>query len=665
MIEQKSAPKKQKVGSLFFHLFNRLSLWLYSILINSIIGRALTSYDVLEQRWKTLCACVFGAPDGKPRRRLHIIRLKCAYLIERSYILRAADHLVRFFIQLPVNVYGTFFFMYGAVGVAVYFVADRLSDLYRGDLGWGIAGGVIAISALPLLCSGKSLYRAAFGSRIVGNILRTYLGLEQRGQAKEKERGSTFMVYVAVLLGAGCGLLTFFVHPTTVPMLVLLAACAITVLYIPESGILLMAATLGLWWITGYAVLCAVAIAAVTLISYLAKLLLGKRVLHVQLLDFVLLLVVGVFALNGLLTAGDTMSTMYGVGYALLIAMYFPAVNLMRSREWLERCYRLLAISGAVLAVVSVLPMAQIFYILDITLKRVDLSMFAQLYERYQAYFGQGTMVGGMLLMLLPLMLSRFIDRRTITGFFWKVACLLAACLSLFFSMQIGVWAGFAVAFAVFFLTYSYRSLSATMLVAFPVTCAAVWNREINQFLGIRNLAVVQSAANVLSVYVNNTYYRREIAYGVLRMSKQHVLGVGFGDHAVYGTLSYYTPVEMQHVTDIGNTYLQLLAECGYLGLIMLFAAMLIMVVSVLTYMRWGGHRITKARVAAGFAGVMGVMSMGLFSNLMNNASLFGLFWLIIGLTVASLRTQYELHARAVQTHTGNVERSDIAFRTR
>jgi hypothetical protein len=50
---------------------------------------------------------------------------------------------------------------------------------------------------------------------------------------------------------------------------------------------------------------------------------------------------------------------------------------------------------------------------------------------------------------------------------------------------------------------------------------------------------------------------------------------------------------------------------------------------------------------------------------LMNNASLFGLFWLVIGLTIASLRTQYSVHARAVQTHVGNAECSDIAFRTR
>ena len=105
MIEQKSVPKKQKVGSLFFHLFNRLSLWIYTLLINSIVGRLLTSYDWLEQGWKEICTLIFGAPDGKLRWRLHKIRLACAHHLENSRLLLAADRLVKFFIHCPINLH--------------------------------------------------------------------------------------------------------------------------------------------------------------------------------------------------------------------------------------------------------------------------------------------------------------------------------------------------------------------------------------------------------------------------------------------------------------------------------------------------------------------------------------------------------------------------------
>ncbi len=669
MIEQKSVSKKEKVGSLFFHLFNRLSLWFYTLLTNSMIARLLTSYDILEQRWSDICTYVFGAPDGKLRQRLHRMRLKCAFWIEHSLISHIPDRFIKIFINCPLNVYGIFFFMYGAVGAAVYFVATRLSVDYGGNLGWGIAGIIIAFASLPLLCTGKTLYRAAFGSRIVGKMLRSYLGLERlhkgKDKNKEKERAGTLMVYSALILGVGAGALTFFVHPATIPILALLAVLAIIVLYIPESGVLLAAGTIGFWWVTGYPVLCAIAITSITLISYLFKLIRGKRVLHVRLIDFVILLLMAVFALHGVLANSGFLSTIYGVGYALLIAMYFPTTNLIRSPEWLRRCYKLLAVSGVAISVASVLPLEQIQSFMDITLQRVDLSMFSQLYAHYNAYFGQSTVVGGLLMLLLPMMLSGLTYKNTITGYFWKVFWVIVAGVAILATMQLGVWMGIFAAFLIFIFTYSYRSLSATMLMTFPIGCAVVWHRELDKLFGIRNLDIVQMSMDMIVSYADNMESRRAVARSILNMSADNLLGVGFGDHAVNRVFPLYAERGMESATDIENTFLQLIAECGYLGLAVLLTVIVLFMLCALTYLHWGGNKITKARVSAGLAGLTGVVVMGIFCNLMNNASLFSLIWLVLGLSVASLRTQYEVHARAVQTHQGNGESTDIAYRTK
>jgi hypothetical protein len=509
------------------------------------------------------------------------------------------------------------------------------------------------------------LCRAAFGSRIVGTLLRSYLGFEPPLFVKDrKERSNTLMIYFALVLALASGMLTFFFHPLTVPIVMLITILAIMVLYVPETGVLLAVGTIGFWWTTGYPVLCAFAIAFVTLVSYVNKLIRGKRVMHVGLVDFTILLLATVFAFHGMLVKGGALSTVYGIGYATLIIMYFPTVNLMRSREWLNRCYKLLAFSGSLLAVISVLPFPQIMKLLDMTIVRVDFSMMETLFSRYDAYFGQSTMVGGMLILMLPLMLSRLMSRKTFTALFWNVLWVLAACLSVIIAVHLGMWAGFAVSCMVFFFVYSYRSCSVAILAAFPVTCCAVWHKEINGLIGLRDARLVQSALDMAVTYANGAAFRQSMASSVLRMSCDHILGVGFGDLAVHKVLAYYAAPGMEHVTDIQNTYLQLLAECGYLGLLMLLGALLMFVIFVLTYMRWGGDRGTKMRVASGFAGVVGVLVMGLFCNLMNNASLFGLIWLVIGMTVASLRTQYETPARAVQTHAGGTERTDISFRT-
>ena len=214
MIEQNSSPKKERVGSLFYHLFDRFSVWLYTILCNCLPARLLTSYETLELRWSRLYTYVIGTPDRKLRRRLHEIRLTVARLMETSKLLVIPDGIARFFLHCPLNVFGIFFLIHGALGAAVYFVSNRMDVTYAGNIGWGIAGLAIAVCSLPLLCSSKPLYRAVFGSRIISKILRSYLGLEPSKKGHEKkERGNTLWVYGALLLGVVAGATTYFVHP--------------------------------------------------------------------------------------------------------------------------------------------------------------------------------------------------------------------------------------------------------------------------------------------------------------------------------------------------------------------------------------------------------------------------------------------------------------------
>jgi hypothetical protein len=345
--------------------------------------------------------------------------------------------------------------------------------------------------------------------------------------------------------------------------------------------------------------------------------------------------------------------------------MYFPTVNLIRSREWLNRCYGLLALSGAFLSVLSLLELVDIIGFLKLLLMRVDLSMMDLLFERYTIYFGQGSVIGGMLLMLIPLMLADLSAKRTVTGFVWKALFLLAGCISVFITMNAGVWVGLGVALLLFFFMYSYKSLSAAMLLAFPAACGAVWFSELDRLLNIRNMQIVQAMLDVLYGYADSMHDRGAIWDAVLRMVKDHMLGTGLGEHAVHAVFPQYAPSGMESVTDMQNAYVQLLAECGWIALIMLFAVLLMFALCALTYLHWGGHKATKARVAAGFAGIAGVLCMGVACNFWNSASVFALLWLVISLTVASIRTQYDTQDRAVTTHIATQERADIAFRSK
>lgn len=660
MIEQNSTPKKERVGSLFFHLFHRFSLWLYTVLCNCLPARVLTSYEALELRWTRIWTRVLGAPDGSLRKKMHTMRLGAARVLERSKLLIVLDKIVKFLIHCPLNVYGTFFLIHGALAAAIYFVSGRE---YAGDIGWGMTGLVIVVGSLPLLCSSKPLYHAAFGSRIVGKILRGYLGLEPINKTQEKKtRVGIELVYAALVLGIASGAMTYLWHPAIVPLAILLAVLAIAVLYIPEAGVLLALATFPFWWVTGQAAVCAVGISGITLFSFIIKLVRGRRVLHVHLIDFVILALCGVFVTHGIFTQGGMASLIYGFGYTLLIAMYFPVISLMRSEEWLNRCYKLLATSGIVLSVLSVLPFGHIFEFLDMLIKRVDLSMMAQVFARYDTYFGETAFIGGMLLMLLPVMLTEFIGKRSITGYFGNFVWVVIGCISVFATMHLGAWIGLGVALVLFFFMYSHKTLSIGMLLAFPTACAVAWSSELNRALNLHSLEIVQAILDVIVTHCDLAAHRQLIAKSVLRMSWDHALGVGLGDHAVQAVFPQYAAPGMETLTDMQNAYLQLLAECGYLAVLMFCAALILFCICVLTYLRRGSHPATKARMIAGFSGLAGVLVLGFFCNFLGSASIFSLFWLIIALSCASMRTQYDMRSRTLQTHSGTRECADIAF---
>lgn len=665
MVEQNSTPKKRAVGSLFFHLFNRFSLGIYTLLCSCFAGRVLTSYEVLEKRWSRICELVFGPASGKFRRNLHNLRVAVAGHMERSKLMLLLSNTVRFLIYCPLNIFGVFFFVYGALGAAVYFIGDRLSVNYAGDIGWGIAGIVIVISSLPLLCSNKPLYFAAFGSRTLGKILRNYLGLERRGTPEKRERGNTILFYLALLLGAGFGTLTFFYHPATVPLCVGLLAISLVVLYIPEAGVLLALASVPFWWCTGHPAICAIAISGITLVGFAGKLIRGRRVMHLRLIDFCVLVLGLVIAVNGAMVSAGMLSALYIVGYLVMMAMYFPVVNLMHSPEWMDRCYRLLVVSGAVLSVMNLLSFVNLQGMIDNLPAGSDLSMFSVLLERYNTYFSNPVAIGGMLILLIPIMLSGTIGKKSMSSVFWRSLWVLAGCASLVLFMQFGAWMGLVVAVVVFFFVYSYKTLSVSILLAFPLSCGAVWAIDVDRMLGVHRMEPVLAVQNVVVTFCDGAGQRLRVMQSVREMVKDNVLGIGWGSEALAASFPQYAQPGTQSLTEVPNTFLQLLAGSGWGALLMLVAVLIAFLLCSMTYLRWSAYNVSKARVAAGLAGVIGLLLMGTTCNVWGSGSVFMLFWLVIALSVASIRTQYESVARAVRTHGMTAEQADVSWRNK
>jgi hypothetical protein len=291
--------------------------------------------------------------------------------------------------------------------------------------------------------------------------------------------------------------------------------------------------------------------------------------------------------------------------------------------------------------------------------------MFDVLLACYSSYFGDHVKVSGILLLLIPIMISGMIRKRAMSSVFWRAIWVAAGCASVVLFMQFGAWAGLFVAILVFLFAYSYKALSASFLLAFPAACGAVWAIDVDRILGVRSMKPVQQIQNVVVTFCDGAGQRARMAQCVREMIKAHPVGIGWGEQAFSTVFGQFAQPGMEGVQDTGSTYLQLLASGGWGSVILMMAVLLMFLLCVLTYLRWATYTPAKARVAAGFAGILGVLTLGLTCDFWSRGSVFMSFWLVLALTVACVRTQYGEHFRAVQTHGATDSRADVSWRNK
>ena len=330
--------------------------------------------------------------------------------------------------------------------------------------------------------------------------------------------------------------------------------------------------------------------------------------------------------------------------------------------SWTGSCHETKPVSGAVLSVINLLSLIDLLGIADDLLAGADLSMFSLLLERYQTYFGNSVAISGMLMMLIPVMLAGMMRKRTMSSVFWRALWMIAGCTSVALSMQFGAWVALVLAALIFFFVYSYKALSVSLLFAFPVACGAVWAPDLDRMLNVRSMPPVLAVQNVVITFCDGAGQRMRVMQSVLNMTKYHIFGVGWGEQAFCAVFPQYAAPGLEGLSGVDNAFLQLLANAGWGALLVFGAVLMAFLLCVMTYLRWGSYTVTKARVAAGLAGICGVLLMGMTCNVFASESVWMIYWFVLALTVACIRTQYDTLARAVQTHGGTQTSANVSW---
>ena len=376
--------------------------------------------------------------------------------------------------------------------------------------------------------------------------------------------------------------------------------------------------------------------------GYYVKLMRGKRVAKLSLVDFAVLVFAFIVLLGGVFSAGGAASFASAAIYFALLMGYFLTVNLIRTKEWIRRCIATFLLFAGLSAVLGIM---QIFTgSMDVSW--LDTEMFSDIRVRITSTFDNPNVYATYLLLALPFVPAMFLRKEPQAKKLPLTVCLILFAVCLVETWSRGAWLGALVALVLFFLIYSRRSLPYLLLggALLPVSTLLLPDSIISRF------ASIGSASDSSSIY------RISAWRGVGRMLGENWLGgIGVGEAAfstVYPAFSY---AGIEGICHTHNLYLQILSETGVVGLAVFVIVIVLFVQNCFEYIYKMRNQGETLVVNAGLVAVVASLIMGLTDHIWYNYRVFLMFWMIIGLVNAYIRIGLAEFSRSNDYETNTV----------
>ena len=541
--------------------------------------------------------------------------------VEKSFIIRKIDTNLKKVPNTYLKTLGTFIFSFGlfvSISFLVKKFAFSLSDtnifqLYLGIV-FAFLGGIITSSS-------KKISEAINESKILSFLLFSVLGLKKlpvSHDSKHTGRGN-----IAFLIGIAVGMLTFIVSPYFILLAFLFIILGYLILKTPECGVVCIFLTLPFLSTVNVSVLC-----AFVTFSWLLKLIRGKRTLSMNALDLSVLTFAAVIFLGGIISVTPDESLKLALLYLCLMSGYFLTVNLIKTSAWLFRCIKALIFSLSITAFIGVFQ-----YLLGLAPHAwLDNTVFSFIPARTVSLFENPNVLAEFIVLTIPFVVVCVVGSNKGNVKFGFATLFAISLLCLIFTWSRGGWIAAIFGGMVLLLLYSKKTLALLFASLFFLPFAPMFLPS----------AISQRLLSSFSNFDSSINYRMGIWSGVDKMiSDCFASGIGIGESAFRKVYPLYSLQAIENAPHAHNLYSQIIVSVGILGLILFIAVLLVFIRHFASYYSHatGDDRRLKLSSVAGFSGVIAFLVQGFTDYVWYNNRIFLLFWLMLGITSAAIRT--------------------------
>lgn len=633
--KKEKKPKKERdtskkhiggIASLSFiiSLFDKLWEIICGALVNGFWGRICSFHSKLENNFAHGFLQEFMFSDKRFKKIFRKIRRFLSYNIDNCFIVKQGNRVSSFFVSAPLYYYGNFGFFFGLYTIVVFFVKRIIPEIESSGAEYLVFGIAMIIISLPLMFSKLSLANAIMNSSIAKAIAQGCLGLSEdtlsRNVISRKGRGN-----VMLFLGLVAGTLSFFIHPLKISLFLIVCIIVALVAFTPEIGVVLTAFIVPLCSFLNNPTITLCICVHVTAFFYLIKLIRGKRVFKLEIIDGFVLLFGIVIYLSSIFSAGGSGSKNAALVSCSLMLGYFLVVNLMRTEKWIKRCVAALISSGTAVAVIGIFE----YFFGESNGEWLDSRLFAGIRTRVTSLFENPNVLSAYLVLLLPfalcyLVLSKTRNERFISG----VVCACFACATIL-TWSRGAWIAMVAISLIFFAIFSQKTLRifGVALLALPILPMVLPQN------------ILDRAISILNFSDSSISYRIYTWIGSLRVIGDHFWGgIGFGPEAFSKIYPDYAYSGIEAAEHSHSLFLQILLGLGIGGLLTFVFMMFLFLQKCSEYIKSPENRASKLYVSAAFVSAIGSLIMGIFDYIWFNYRVFYVFWLVLAIGCAFIR---------------------------
>lgn len=610
--------------SIFIFLLDKLSNGIYNMLVNGFFGRIFSSYSAELSSYENGQFVAYFKGTNKSCNFFRKIRMFLSCHFENSFILKLLRKGVRSLAFASLKSYGSFFLAFGIYTMIVYVIKKFIPSTGEANIDYVLMGIYICVISIPLYFSRKPLAIAVKDSRMLGTLFVDAFGYREE-KFDDINLNADSKTGVAILLGLIAGILTFVINPSSI-LIALLFFVVITLIVVsPEIGVLICIFGLPFCSFFSNPTLILTVAVVLTAFSYIIKLIRGKRIFHLDLLDVTVLIFSIILFFSGAITIGGKASYYAMIVSCILLFGYFLVINLMRTDVWIKRCTLALVTSGTIVAIIGVLQYALGAAIND----WLDLKYFSDIYGRTTSLFENPNYLAAYLALIFPFAIYLTFASRTKKETLLCILCDLIIVLCTVFTWSRGAWLAMLICLVVQCMIYSRKTLRFVWLfvASLPILPFILPNNLIARFLSIGNF----SDSSIM--------YRIYTWRGSMNMIKDYFWGgIGFGTETFSEVYPLYAYAGMESAVHSHSLFLQILLGMGIGGLVCFILILVFYSQKSFEYLRAPSDKLSFMRTVSAMTAVFALTIMGIFDYVWYNSRIFFLFWVVMAIGVACIK---------------------------